>query len=40
MSDEEDVMVIDRDEDIVPTSKNKGKGKAADETQSDDNLPW
>jgi hypothetical protein len=40
MSDGEDTMMIDGDEDIVITSKNKGKGKATDEIQSDDNLPW
>jgi hypothetical protein len=40
MSDGEDTMMIDGDEDIVITSKSKGKGKATDKTTSDDNLPW
>jgi hypothetical protein len=40
MSEEEDTMMIDADDDIVPASKNKGKGKMAEAAESDDNLPW
>jgi len=40
MSDEEDAMMIDGDEEIIPTGKSKGKGKATETTESDDNLPW
>ena len=37
MSDDE-MMAID-DEEIAP-SRNKGKGKAVDTVEMDDNLPW
>ena len=37
MSDDE-MMAID-DEEIAP-SRNKGKGKAVDTGEMDDNLPW
>jgi hypothetical protein len=37
MSDE-DMMLVD-DEEIVPI-KNKGKEKAVDNVDVDDNLPW
>ena len=37
MSDDE-MMLVDDDE-IVPI-KNKGKGKAVETTETEDNLPW
>jgi len=40
MSDEEDAMMIDGDEEIIPISKSKGKGKATETTENDDSLPW
>lgn len=38
MSDDDTMMAID-DEEIAP-SRNKGKGKAVDTVEMDDNLPW
>ena len=40
MADEDETMLIDGKEEMVPTSKSKGKGKATEATESDDNLPW
>jgi hypothetical protein len=38
MSSDDEAMLID-DEEVAPL-KNKGKGKAAETADTEDNLPW
>lgn len=38
MSDDE-MMLVDNEEDVMPI-QSKGKGKAVEDGEADDNLPW
>jgi len=38
MSDDDEKMHVD--EDVQPIAKNNGKGKAVEEDDLGDNLPW